>query len=157
MDAKQKRQWVTALKALQTAAGFGDVPNNQLRDWGRSTLAGITSAALDARDLDDISDAFLESVQKNRNLVQAPERTLFRYQTDWKNFPLVPPEVQESRLPRQLGQVTSSYPLTETSDNTPAPYPANPYISPTTYLLHPSIDVLDQETITKISSRDTGA
>jgi hypothetical protein len=157
MDTKNKRTWVAALKSVQIAAGLVEMPGNQLRDWARSTLAEITSSALTAGELDEISEAFFESVQKKTLVAGESKPVLFQYRTDWKDLPLAPLQVEESRTPRQIGQMASAYFLIEPPGSPPAPFPANPYGSPSNYLLHPSIDVLDQKTITKISSRDTGA
>jgi hypothetical protein len=133
------------------------MPSNQLRDWARNTLAEIASSALTTSELDEISEAFFESVQKKTLVARESKPVLFQYRTDWKDFPLAPLQVEESRTPRQIGQMASAYPSIEPAGSPPPPFPANPYGSPSNYLLHPSIDVLDQETITKISSRDTGA
>lgn len=138
MDARQRKRWVAALKALRTASAASGMAGEQLRSWALDTLAAMPSADLDAGSRDAIADAFLAAIQPGVSLVPAAAR--------------LPVFMSFDKLEaRELEQMMSRYAA-------PAPGElANPYSSPASYLLHPTIDVLDQETIRKISSRDTGA
>jgi hypothetical protein len=157
MNAKQRLRWVAALKAVQAAAALPNMSRNELREWARVTLTGIASSALSESDLDHISRAFSESSGSSPSGM--PRGVLFRYKTDWPEFPLDVAEQSDalSDVLLQLGQAKSPYPQLDAPVTPLAAYLLNPFSSPSSYLAHPGIDVLDQETITRIASRDTGA
>lgn len=155
MNAERKNKWVAALKALQTAAALPEMPDDRLRDWAMDTLARIAPPALTASDVAEISRAFIEHSRQS-DLSGKPGPLLLRYKTDWPEFPLALEEIGQSGVPAQLGQAVNPYPLMD-APVLPAAYLSNPFSSPTSYLAHPGIDVLDQETIIKLASRDTGA
>lgn len=155
MNAKQKSKWVAALKALQTAAALPEMSGDQLRGWAIDTLARIAPSALPASDSDEISDMFVEHSRQG-NFSRNPRSVLFRYMTDWSASPPTLDDIGQSGVLAQLGQAVSPYPLID-PPVLPVAYLSNPFSSPASYLAHPGIDVLDQETLTKIASRDTGA
>lgn len=154
MDAKQIREWVAALQAIHTATGRIEMPGAQLRNWARDTLAKLTSAALDANNLEEISEAFLASSQDTQFAV---DTELLEYQRGREEVSRFPAKSDAPSVLRWLEQTASPYPLVDTANTLSAPALVNPYSSPTNYLQHPTIDILDQETITRISARDTGA
>ena len=155
MDAEQRNKWVAALDALQTAAALPDLSDNQLRDWAIETLARAASPALHVSDIDEISGAFIEN-SREANLSGMPLPLQLRYKTEWSAVPLGR-AIEPSGVLAQLGQTASPYSSIGPPALSVASYPSNPFSSPAIYLAHPGIDVLDQETITKIASRDTGA
>jgi len=154
MDAKRLKDWVTALQAIRTAAGPAQMRDSQLRSWAIQTLAGISSTTLDPSDLHEITDAFLES---DRNTKSSTDTNLVTYQNDQTGFLFRPAKEEAYSIFRWLEQTASPYPVTGTADQLSTASLVYPYSLPRTYLEHPVIDVLDQETITKIATRDTGA
>ena len=154
MDAKRLDEWVTALQAIHTAAGLTGMPDERLRRWTRHTPAAITSSTLAANNLHEITETFLAY---RRNTKFASSTELLTYQKDSTESSLAQAKNDTYSVLRWLEQTANLYPVIGAADKLSAASLTDPYSSPCTYLQHPAIDVLDQETITKIATRDTGA
>lgn len=158
MESELRKKWVAARAFLNVAAGLGDRPRDVLRDWARQTLSELTSAGLDPQSIREISDDFADPLMK-LSLPRWGE--LSAYLPRAAQVGIVSGSPDLATFIRQEQQALQFYPGIAALPGFDTRFSASslddPYSSPSSYLSHPIIDVLDQETITKIASRSTGA
>lgn len=160
MDAEQKNNWLAALTAQWRTVRRARMPSVELQLWARQTLLAISAPELDLVSVYAIANEFVESVRMAAS-VRAATANPPRHATARAAFALADTAPSPLAALPQRKPVTRDYfggrRLPGSADEPAPPSSGDPYASPANYLRHPTIDVLAQETIARISSRDTGA